>query len=131
MGKPVIMGRKTYESIGRPLPGRRNIVLSRDAGLQHIGVELFRSTEAVMDALADVDEAVVIGGAEIYRLFRDRVTRAYISVIDAEFVGDTWFPGWPFGPEWNEIARSRRVRDAANPFDVSFLVLEKLENDRA
>ena len=93
LGKPIIMGRKTFEEIGRPLPKRRNIVLSR-RGLDAEGVEVATTLEAAL-ALARSDapgEAFIIGGAEIYSLALPMTDRLYMTLIDAELDGDTWFP---------------------------------------
>jgi dihydrofolate reductase len=93
-GKPVIMGRKTYASIGRPLPNRVNLVLTRDAAFDAPGVVVVPTLEAAIDAASDTgaEEAMVIGGGEIYRAFLDRAERLYITHVDASPAGDTHFP---------------------------------------
>jgi dihydrofolate reductase len=93
-GKPVIMGRKTFASIGRPLPNRVNLVLTRDAAFEAPGVVVVPTQEAAIDAASDTgaEEAMVIGGGEIYRAFLDRAERLYITHVDASPAGDTHFP---------------------------------------
>ncbi len=95
MGNPIVMGRKTYESIGRPLPGRRNIVLSRQKDLDYAGVEVFESFEAALNEL-QIDSALrevdIIGGAEIFKQTIGFATKLHITWIDKEFDGDVVFP---------------------------------------
>jgi len=110
LGKPVIMGRKTWESLGRPLPGRRNIVVSRNAGYQANGGELAGSLEAALALTADADEVFVIGGAELYRQALPLANRLYLTEIDASHDGDAWFPELPMG-EWRETSRDVRISD--------------------
>jgi len=92
MGKPIIMWRKTYESIGKPLPGRTNIVLSRNPDLQFEGVECVSSFEDAVALVADSAELLVIGGSTIYQMLLPQVDRMYITYVDGEFKGDAWFP---------------------------------------
>lgn len=92
LGHPVIMGRKTYESIGRPLPRRRNILVSRTLTEAPEGTELFSTLEAALEAVAREEESFIIGGAEIYRQTLDRSDRLYISRVEGEYHGDTRFP---------------------------------------
>jgi dihydrofolate reductase len=104
MGAPVIMGRKTHESIGKALPGRRNIVVTRQAGARFEGCEVAGSLEAALALAGDVPEVFVIGGAELYRLALPRADRLYLTLIDANYDGDAFFP--EFDPaEWRETAR--------------------------
>jgi dihydrofolate reductase len=104
MGAPVIMGRKTHESIGRALPGRRNIVITRRPGASWDGCEVAGSLDAALAAARDTPEVFVIGGAELYRLALPRADRLYLTLIDAEYPGDTLFP--EFDPaDWRETAR--------------------------
>ncbi len=129
MGKPVVMGRKTYDSIGRPLPGRRNIVISRQSGLNIDGCEVYASAQGVMDALrsTDIDEVMVIGGAEIYRAFLPQVRRMYVTVVRGFFEGDTWFPGWPLDQGWVETRRRHFPADDQNSHAMDFCVFDKVE----
>ena len=104
MGAPVIMGRKTHESIGRPLPGRHNIVVTRRPGASWDGCEVAGSLDAALAAARDAPEVFVIGGAELYRLALPRADRLYLTLIDADYPGDTLFP--EFDPaDWRETAR--------------------------
>ncbi|MEM9257472.1 MAG: dihydrofolate reductase [Pseudomonadota bacterium] len=129
MGKPVVMGRKTFESIGRPLPGRSNIVISRGADCSAQGVRVVASLEEAVrlaESIALVDgteEAIVIGGAQIYALALDRVQRLYMTEVHAEFDGDTFLPDVNWG-EWRELHRERRTTPTDGP-DYSFVVYDR------
>jgi dihydrofolate reductase len=108
MGAPVIMGRKTHESIleqaGKPLPGRRNIVVTRQPGARFEGCEVAGSLDTALALAGDAPEVFVIGGAELYRLALPRADRLYLTLIDADYDGDTFFPD--FDPaDWRETAR--------------------------
>ena len=93
LGKPVLMGRRTHESIGRPLPGRRNIVLSRRTGYEAAGCEVVGGLDEALRRCGEVAEIVVIGGEELYRLTLDRADRIYLTRVFEEVVdGDTWYP---------------------------------------
>ena len=92
MGKAVIMGRKTWESIGRPLPGRQNIVITRAAGYQAPGCDVVGSPDEAIAAAGDVEEIMVIGGSEIYALFLARADRLYLTRVHAAIDGDAFFP---------------------------------------
>lgn len=97
MGKPIIMGRKTFESIGRPLPGRRNIVITRNTAYEAEGIEVVGSLEAALEMAKDAPEIMIIGGAQIFELAMPLADRLYITLINHEFKGDTYFPqyeGW-------------------------------------
>ena len=127
-GKPVVMGRLTHESIGRPLPGRRNIVITR-AGPVMGGCERARSLEDALARAEPAPEAVVIGGARCYREALPLSRRMYLTRIDADFTGDAWFPEWD-PDEWAERERESFARGATAPFDYEFLVLERHATDR-
>ena len=92
MGKPMIMGRATYDAIGRALPGRRSIILTRQEDFEAEGCEVATSPAAALEAAGDVDEAMIVGGGEIYRLFLPMVHRIYLTRVQAEINGDTTFP---------------------------------------
>jgi len=127
LGKPVLMGRKTLQAIGRPLPGRRNLVLTRDAAFKAAGCETVTSLEAAMQVAAGAPELMVIGGGEVYRLAWDRTDRIYLTRIQADVEGaDTFFPGVDDG-RWREVSREEHRADAKNPFDYSFLLLERVK----
>jgi dihydrofolate reductase len=125
MGKPIVMGRKTYDSIGRPLPGRTNIVLSRDASLVIDGVECVPDLEAAKQAAGDVAELMIIGGSSIYELALPQVDRLYITHVDGEFEGDAWFPAIDT-QQWRKISSEQRLADAANACACEFAVYEKV-----
>lgn len=105
MAKPIIMGRKTYQSIGRPLPGRRNIVITRDQTWFAEGVEVVTSVEEAVNQTKGIDEAMVIGGAQIYGAMLPFVERLYVTEIDKQVVGDTYFPAIDKS-DWSEVSRS-------------------------
>lgn len=110
MGKPLLMGRRTWESIGRPLPGRRMIVLSRDPGYRAPGGAVARSLDEAVELAGVVPEIMVIGGAMLYRQTLPRAARLYLTRVDADVPGDAWFP------EWNE-RDWRLVWEEAHPAD--------------
>jgi len=91
-GHTVIMGRKTFASLGRPLPGRRNLVLSRSGGYHRDGTEVFAQPASLLAALAPEEKAYVIGGSQIYALLMPFTAEVYITLLRREFPGDTWFP---------------------------------------
>lgn len=125
MGKPVLMGRKTFESIGRPLPGRRNIVISRKGVPDMAGIEVAGSLEEALARADDgtTEEIMVIGGGEIYRLALPRAERIYLTHIEIDAPGDTVFP--EIDPRiWHEVARvSHPARDGRPAY--SFVTLER------
>jgi dihydrofolate reductase len=124
LGKPVIMGRKTYESIGRPLAERQNIIVSRTAGFVAPGCATVTSADAALAAAGDVPEVMIIGGAQLYTQLLPRVQRIYLTQIDTAFEGDAWFPELDTSL-WHEIAREDHTPDERNPHAYSFLVLER------
>ena len=121
MGRPMIMGRKTFESFGKPLPGRRHIVLTRDAGWQAEGAEVVRSVGEAL-ALAGEGEVAVVGGAEIYALFLPLATRIELTEVHADYRGDTHMPALDAG-EWQVIAREDHPAEGETPA-YSFVTLE-------
>jgi dihydrofolate reductase len=124
LGKPVIMGRKTYESIGRPLPGRDNIVISADSGYQAEGCQVVHSVEQALEAAGSCEEAMIIGGANLYRQTLENADRLYLTLVKAEPEGDTWFPEIEL-QQWREIERQAHTADGSNEFDYDFVVLER------
>lgn len=124
MGKPIIMGRKTHESIGTALPGRRNIVISRNAAFQALGCEVVSSLDAALSLVKDSAEVMVIGGAQIYQQALPLAQRLYLTRIEGEFVGDTFFPAW-LASEWREVSCEQRAADTDNAYAMTFLVLER------
>ena len=125
MGKPIIMGRKTFESLGRPLPGRHNIVVSRDSAFSADGCTVARTVEEALSAAEPSIEAMVIGGAKLYAEFMNQAHRMYLTLIDGEFEGDTLFPAYDEN-DWREVAREDLEPDDKNPYPYSFVILERL-----
>jgi dihydrofolate reductase len=124
MGKPLLMGRKTYESIGRPLPGRLNIVLTRAADWSAPGVSVVHTVEEALSAAGDAGELMVIGGAEIYRLVMPFARRIYLTHVHAEVPGDTYFPA--FDPtQWVDVECDAHPADERNAFALTFVTLER------
>ena len=125
MGKPILMGRKTHESIGRPLPGRTNIVITRDSGYRAEGCRVVNSIAAALEVAGEQDEIMVIGGAEFYRQVLPQADTIYLTRIHAAFDGDTRFPEL-IAAEWREVERSDHAADTKNPHDYSFIRLERV-----
>ncbi|EIC9813286.1 type 3 dihydrofolate reductase [Vibrio alginolyticus] len=123
MGKPVVMGRKTYDSIGRPLPGRLNIVISRDETLKIEGVTTVTSIEQALDVAGDVEEVMIIGGGAIYASCLPMANKLYVTHIEAAIDGDTQFPDW--GDEFKETYSEMYQADEKNAYNMRFTVLEK------
>mgnify|MGYP001826231186 FL=1 len=119
MGKPIVMGRKTYESIGRPLPGRQNIVITRQDNYAPEGCTVVQSVDAAMVA-ANAPEIMIIGGGHIYEAFMPMAERIYLTRVDADIDGDTYFPEIS-GDQWQEVARQEQAADADNDYDVVFM----------
>ena len=135
MGKPIIMGRKTYDSIGRPLPGRTNIVVTRAADFAAEGVITALS---VMDAMrigeeaaaaGKVDEVCIIGGAEIYRLFSAHADRLYLTIVHAHIEGDVSFPTLDWR-EWRGQPQMSISPDAKNDYAATMLMLDRIHTDK-
>lgn len=123
MGKPIIMGRRTWESLGRPLPGRLNIVLTRSADYQAEGATIAASLEEAMSLCeeGDTEVAFVIGGEEIFRLALPLARRIVATEIDADIEGDTWFPALP--DTWHEIERHPQLEE--NGLSFAFVTYER------
>lgn len=124
MGKPIIMGRKTFESIGHALPGRTNIVMTRDRSFHAEGVRIVLSRKEAITAAGDADEVMVIGGEGIYKEFLPIAHRIYITIVDVKLQGDAFFPEVNTA-EWREINREEHKSDEKNPYAYTFLTLEK------
>lgn len=124
MGKAVLMGRRTWASIGRPLPGRRNLVLTRDPAFEAAGATVVHSLgEALRQA---GDTLMVIGGAEVYALALPHAHRIELTTVDADIEGDTHLP--PFDPRlWREIAREHHAADARHAHAMDFVTLVRRE----
>jgi len=130
MGKPIIMGRKTYDSIGRPLPGRTNIVITRDSSWQAEGVEVAQTLAQAMTlgrlacANAGADEAMVIGGEQIYRMTLPAADRLYLTEVQAEVEGDAFFPEFEI-KEWQQV--SEQLPELTDTHPYRFLILERIK----
>jgi dihydrofolate reductase len=125
MGHHLLMGRKTWESIGRPLPGRTMVVITRRDGVSAAGIRIAESIEEALEIArgAGETEAFVAGGAEIYRQMLDRADRLYLTRIHAEIEGDTFFPEIDWS-RWREVKREDRDPDDRNPLPFSFIDYE-------
>ena len=134
LGKPIIMGRKTYESIGRPLPGRRNIVISRDESYTADGVDTVTSIEQALslvdgtDGNVAVEEIMVIGGGAIYKHCLPNADRLYVTHIRAAIDGDTQFPKYDDG-SWQKISSELRLSDEKNAHDLDFCIYQRAVNE--
>lgn len=124
MGKPIIMGRKTFNSIGKPLPGRQNIVITR-AHIDIAGCTVVNSIEAALRCTQGDDEVMIIGGAEIYRQVLPQVQRIYLTQVHKAIDGDAVFPPLHMN-EWRETLCERHGADDRHAYDYSFLVLERI-----
>ncbi|NNJ94224.1 MAG: type 3 dihydrofolate reductase [Halobacteria archaeon] len=125
MGKPIIMGRKTWESIGRPLPGRTNIVVTRDARYTADGCVVVHSVDAALQACSADEEVMVIGGAEFYRQVLPHASTLYLTLVHDRFDGDAFFPELD-ACEWREVDREDFDADADNPHAYSFIRMERV-----
>jgi dihydrofolate reductase len=124
MGHPIIMGRKNFESIGRPLPGRTNIVVTRARDFAAPGCVITHSVNDALAAAAADPEPFVIGGAELYAQTLAQARRLYLTIVHAEVAGDVYFPTLQWN-EWRELARERHEADAEHAFAHSFVTLER------
>ena len=124
MGKPIVMGRKTWDSIGRPLPGRLSIVVTRRGRLEIAGVTVVGSIEQAIAAAGDVPEVCIIGGAEIYRLSLPLTDVLHVTRVHAVVEADTYFP--PIDPlEWHEVAREEHPADEKHPYAYAFVEMRR------
>lgn len=124
LGKTVIMGRRTYDSIGRPLPERRNIVVTRAPDFAAAGVGTAGSLDAALAMCAGEQDAMIIGGAEIYRAALPRADRIELTRVEAVLEGDVYFPPLE-AREWREVARAAHPVDARHSVPMSFITLER------
>jgi dihydrofolate reductase len=124
MGKPILMGRKTFESIGRPLPGRCNVIITRDEAFQAPGCVVANSIATALASVSDNDEVFVIGGAALFQQMLPIIKRLYLTVIHHPFDGDTFFPDI-HDAEWNEVARENHQPNVENPYAYSFITLDR------
>jgi dihydrofolate reductase len=124
-GKPILMGRKTFESIGKPLPGRSNLVLTRDRDWRVEGVIVVHSLDEALEHVRDAPELAGIGGADVYRLLMPLASRIYLTRIDADIPGDTVFPPIDHS-QWVELESRQLAADERNAFSLTFVTLERV-----
>lgn len=122
-GKPVIMGRKTFDSMGKLLPNRTNIILTRDRHYKADGCIVADSADEALKSAGNAGEIMVIGGQKIFEQFMPIADRIYLTIIHADFEGDAYFP--KYGKEWKEASREKHNADEKNPYNYDFIVLEK------
>ena len=124
MGKPILMGRKTFESIGKPLPGRRNVIISRDPAYQADGCDTCPSIDDALALTGDQEEVMLIGGASLYAQTIAQADKLYITEVHDQFEGDAWFPD--IDEEiWQETWRENHHADERNPSPYSFVIYRK------
>ena len=124
MGKPIIMGRLTWESIGRPLPGRQNIVITRQPGYSAEGCDVVASVDEALATAGAAPEIMVIGGGDIYRQLLPRASRVYLTRVEAEVDGDTFFP--ELDPsDWELVASEAHAADEKNAHAFTFMTLQR------
>jgi dihydrofolate reductase len=124
MGKPIVMGRLTWDSIGRPLPGRQNIVITRQPGFGATGCDVVDSPAAALRATAGAEEVMIIGGSQIYELFLPQARRIYFTRVHAELDGDTFFPAVDDNV-WTLVKIEPHAADDANEYAFDFLTYER------
>jgi len=124
LNKPVVMGRKTYESLGKPLSNRTNIIITRDQNYKAEGCIVVHSADEALKAAGNVKEVMVIGGSQIYKEFLPRSNRIYLTKVDSDFDGDTFFPEYDI-IQWKEISYEEHKKDAENQYDYAFVVMER------
>ncbi len=127
MGKPIIMGRKTYQSIGRALPGRLNIVVTRDTEFKLEDAAVVKSCEQAIDLAKEqnTEEVMIIGGGTVYQHFLPYCNRLYLTEIELEVSGDTYFPDYRKVSDWHELEREHHSKNDKNPYEYSFIMLER------
>ena len=126
MGKPIVMGRKTWESIGRALPGRRNIVITRQQGFVAEGCDAVQSSDEAIAVAGDAEEIMVIGGSQVYELFLPVAQRLYLTRVHADVNGDAFFPAVD-EDEWQLVSDEAHSADSRNEFDFSFRIYERTD----
>jgi len=125
VGKPIVMGRKTFESFGgRPLPERSNIVITRDEGYQAEGAVVVHTIKEAIAAAGNVEEVMIIGGESFYRQMLPHADRFYITLVHGSFEADAWFPEFDWD-NWTEVSREEHPADGKNAWACSFIVLER------
>jgi len=127
MNKPIIMGRKTFESVGRPLPERQNIVVTRNRDLQFDGCDMARDLDQALAIAGSVPEVMICGGAAIYQDALPMVDRMYLTFIDLEVAGDTFFPDWNID-EWTLVSSETHDPDEKNAYAYRFEIFERRQS---
>jgi len=127
LNKPIIMGRKTYESIGHPLPKRTNIVLTKNPHWQAQNVKTYSSLDQALLATNQAREIMIIGGSAIFSMAMPQADKMQLTFIHSEFEGDTFFPKWDKN-DWHEIAKESFSADTMNPYDHTFVTLIRTIN---
>ncbi len=126
MKKPVIMGRKTFESIGRPLPGRQNIVITRSSEFSAQGITVVHDTQSALAAAGEVEEVVIIGGGNIYQQFLPQADELYLTFIDLDTDGDAFFPDYADVANWSQVWQETHNKADGQPYDFRFVRLERI-----
>lgn len=121
LGKPVIMGRKTFESIGRPLPKRHNIVITSDINFSAKGITVVHDTQSAIECAGEVDEVVIIGGGKIYQQYMSVVDELYLTHIDIDVDGDAHFPDYTQVGQWEVIWQQTHKKSDGEPYDYQFV----------
>lgn len=124
MGHHLIMGRKTFDTVGKPLPGRPTIVVTRQPDLAIEGVTVVNSLDAALELVSEMDEVFIAGGAEIYRLALEVADRIYLTLIHHSFDADTFFPAFDES-QWRLVSRTDYAADEKNPHPYSFLIFDR------
>lgn len=124
MGKPIVMGRLTWESIGRPLPGRQNIVITRQVGFSADGVDVVASPAAALEVTGDAEEVMIIGGGQIYDLFLPKAGRLHLTRVHTEISGDAFFPAID-NKDWELVDAESHEAGDVNEFDFEFRTYER------
>ncbi|UII54525.1 dihydrofolate reductase [Cytobacillus spongiae] len=124
MGHPIAMGRKTFESIGKPLPGRENVIITRNQNYEQEGCKILHSIEELLHYSQTQNELFIIGGAEIFREALPYADRLYLTQINHSFDGDTFFPSFDRN-EWKLVSKEKGIKNEQNPYDYEFQIYEK------
>lgn len=129
LGKPVVMGRKTYESIGKALPGRLNIVVTRSQGYTLPDAEVVQNLDQALTLAAsenEIEEIMIIGGGAIYQAMLAKATRLYLTHIELDVDGDTYFPDFNANNQWVKVSSTAHKKDEKNKYDYEFVCYEKV-----
>ena len=126
-GKPIVMGRLTWDSIGRPLPNRQNIVISRNPDFTAAGCDIVASPGEAVEMAGDVDELMIIGGGQLYREFLPRAQRIYLTRVAVDIEGDACFPELD-DSEWHETSRESHAADEEHAYSFDIIQLDRIES---